>query len=65
MIVGLLQLAAFLGTAWLIGHAVDLWYGRAARPRPRGGTPPRRTPVPHAPGPRTPEPRVPEVAGHR
>ncbi len=57
MILGLLQLAAFLGTAWLIGHAVDLCYGRAGRPRPPGGGGP-----PSAP---TPDPRAPELAGHR
>ncbi|MCO7219451.1 hypothetical protein [Klenkia sp. PcliD-1-E] len=51
MIVGLLQLAAFLGTAWLTGHAVDLCHGRTP-----GGTPP---PTP------SPQPRVPEVAGRR
>lgn len=57
MILGLLQLAAFLGTAWLIGHAVDLCYGRTGRPRPPGGGGP-----PSAP---TPDPRAPELAGHR
>lgn len=57
MIVGLLQLGAFLGTAWCIGHLFEVACARNDRPGPPPAPPGADLPVP-PPAPPAGAPRV-------